>query len=123
MYQVKFKYSFIKDIQTAIEVYRERQWLEKHDIKVFKPSLFRFFKILFKRPKIKIETDIPVVCYWVSNGNWGSYEYPNKIIIMPYDLPEYMDLKELIKHEINHLKYPEAENMSHEEKEEYIENK
>lgn len=123
MYQVKFKYSIIKDIQTFFEISKEKKWLREHDIKVFKPSFLRFLKIIFARPKIKFESDIPVTCYFVSNGSWGSYESPDKIIIMPFDLPDYMSLHELIEHEIEHLKHPEADEMDHEDKEQYIENK
>ena len=121
MYQVKFKYSLIEDIKVAIEIYSKRKWLKENEIIIFKPSILRFFKIIFTVPKISFESDIPVICYWVSNGSWGSYEYPDKIMIMPFDLPEDMSLKELIKHEITHLKHPESEKMEHTEKEKYIE--
>lgn len=123
MHKVKFKYSITKDIQTFFEILKKRKWLKEHDIKVFRPSFFRFLKIIFARPNIEFESDIPVTCYFVSNGTWGSYESPNKIVIMPFDLPEYMSLHELIEHEITHLKHPEADDMDHEEKERYIENK
>ena len=123
MYQVKFKYSLIKDIKTYFEISNQKEWLKEEQIITFNLSFIRFLKIIFNRPKIFFETDIPITCYWVTNGTWGAYEHPNKIIVMPFDLPEDMSLYELIEHEIAHLKYPEADNFNHKEKEEYIENK
>ncbi len=121
MYKIKFKYSLLKDIKTYFEISSKKEWLKKQNIKVFGPSVSRFFKIIFNRPKIVLESDIPVTCYWVTNGTWGAYEDPNKIIIMPFNLPDDMTLSELMKHEIMHLKHPEAEDMDHKEKEKYIE--
>lgn len=121
MYQVKFKYSLIKDIKTCFEIFSKRKWLKEEDIIVFKPSFSRFLKMIFNRPKLVFKSDFPIICYLVTNGTWGAYEHPNKIIIMPFDLPEDMSLHELIEHEIEHLKHPEAESMGQKEKEKYIE--
>lgn len=121
MNQINFKYSLVRDIIAIFDVYRQRKLIKDNKIIVFRPSFFRFLRILFFRPKINRSSDIKVNCYWVSHGTWGSYEYPDKIMIMPFDLPEDMSLEELIDHEIDHLKHPEAEEMEHKEKEKYIE--
>jgi hypothetical protein len=120
MHQVTFKYSLLKDFQNFFEIFGQRKWLKEQGIKFFWPSFFRLIKIIFRRPKIVFSTDIPVVCYFVSNGTWGAYEHPDRIIIMPFDLPEDMTLEELIGHEIAHLKHPEADSLEHAEKEKYI---
>lgn len=77
---------------------------------------------MFNMPKgPKIITTKNITCYWLSSGTWGTYyEDENAIGICPWKI-EKEGLANVIIHEIVHLEHPEAENMTHKKKEEYIE--
>ncbi len=65
-----------------------------------------------------------VVCWWRSHGPWGMYHREdNSISICPFDIEKTQGgLKGTILHELAHLEHPEADSMSHDKKEDYIDN-
>lgn len=99
---------------------------KKHNIVYFKPTpqlkrwLSNWLKVT-KLPTIECKPD--VVCYWRSFGTWGMYHPDDfSISVCPYKIENAPGgLKGVIKHEIAHLLHPEANGMSHVEKEKYIE--
>jgi hypothetical protein len=66
-----------------------------------------------------------VTCYWRYFGSWGMYHpEDNSISICPYQIQKAPGgLVGVIRHELTHLQHPEANNMSFEDKERYIETK
>ena len=98
---------------------------KKHNIVYFKPSKKRkvWLKKWLKTAKLpRIECEPDIICYWRDFGTWGMYHSEdNSISICPYEIDKAGGLEEVIKHEIAHLKHPEADNMPHEKKEEYVE--
>lgn len=120
---ITYKYSLIKDIQRAFDiVFKNRIFLIENNLIVFWPNPIRWVWLVFNMPKgPKIQTTSDITCYWLSCGTWGTYyENENAIGICPWKI-EKEGLKEVIVHEIVHLEHPEAEEMDHEKKEEYIE--
>lgn len=115
-------YKYIEDY--FVENKGDEEWCKAHKIVYFKPSvaLKKWLKKWLKTVKLpKIETTPDIICYWREFGTWGMYHPDdNSISICPYRIEEAGGLEEVIKHELSHLKHPEADQMSHEEKEEYI---
>ena len=69
-----------------------------------------------------IETKKDIKCWFCSYGVWGQYHDDfNAISICPWQIDRVGGLEDTIKHELTHLEHPEADTMSHEEKEKYIE--
>jgi len=97
---------------------------KKRDIVYFKPTLVRrrWLRKWLKTAKLPIiECKPDIVCYWRYFGTWGMYHPDdNSISICPYKIENVGGLEEVIKHEISHLRHPEADEMTHEEKERYI---
>jgi hypothetical protein len=122
MEQIRYKYSIKWDIIWAFRTVKKLKWLSEKKLAVFKPSLTKTIWLWFHIPSgPKIETASPITCYWISSGTWGSYTPPDKIFICPRGLK---DIERVIRHEITHLTYnKDVENMSHEQKEEYINQK
>lgn len=127
---ITYKYNPIIDFKIFLHNKRSEKFLNSEKIYIIKWSLFKYirfiFSYIFKKfnlPKVEVEND--AVCYLVSSGTWGSYELPNKVFICPLELENLgMSLNELIMHEIKHLKYErKVKNMTHEEKEKFINNK
>ena len=101
---------------------KNMRWLNEKKLVVFRPSILKIIKLWFTLPTgPDIDVDFPVTCYWLSAGTWGSYAPPDKIFICNRGLK---DIIRVINHEISHLKHNEVvENLSHEEKEAYINQK
>jgi hypothetical protein len=119
---IKYHYNFLIDLKQQLQCWHERQWLKEHNIVVFPFNLWETIKLFFKRPQIDLPRNEDIDCYWVSGGNWGSYDLPNKIYICPRQITSKR-IKEIIKHEITHLKCEEIvqqKNMTHTEKEAYV---
>lgn len=100
---------------------------KEHNIIYFKPTpklkiwLEKWLKTT-KPPVIECKPNI--ICYWRYFGTWGMYHpEDNSISICPYKIDNVPGgLEGVIRHEIEHLRHPEADTMPHEEKENYIEN-
>ena len=107
-------------------MWQEIKWLKKNKIVIIYPNPLKTIKVAFnwwilKRPKIYVQCDKDVHCYWISAGNWGSYWPPNKIRVCPIKTPH---LERTVKHEITHILYnDDVQDMTHEQKEAYIESK
>lgn len=103
---------------------KNKKWLQKKGLVFFMPSILRMIKLWFnlpKGPEIETESKKNITCYWISSGTWGAYRPPNKIFICPEKIP---NINKVIIHELTHLQYEkEVCNLSHEDKEKYINNK
>lgn len=96
-------------------------WLKEKKLKIFYPNPIKMIYLWFNLPKVDIQSDEDITCYWVHSGTWGAYTPPNKIFVCPWDIDSAGGFERLIKHEINHLKFEkDVHDMSHEEKESYI---
>ena len=105
----------------------EEEFCNKHNIIYFKPDKQRelWLENWMKTTTLpEIETDPDIVCYWRSFGTWGMYHPDDKSIsVCPYRIEEVPGgLEGVIRHELEHLKHPEADKMEHEKKEDYINN-
>lgn len=102
------------------------KFCREHNIVYFKPTPERkaWLENWLKTVKLPvIESDPGVICYWRYFGVWGEYHpKDNSISICPIEIERAGGLEQVIKHELAHLKHPEANNMPHEEKEDYINN-
>ncbi len=119
-------YKYIKDFYKYDP--EEEKFCKENNIVFFKPNKKRVQWLEnwlkeFTPPKIDCREDI--ICYWRHFGTWGMYHpEDNSISICPFKIENAPGgLKETIKHEITHLKYPEANTMSHKDKERFINNK
>ena len=128
-----YKYNLLKDIKNLLNNLDRKEFFRKEDIIYFPFSFKRFLSILFKHYTGKIAwpeitTSEEIICYVVTSGTWGAYESPNNIYILPWNLEKLnnfnnIGLKELIIHEINHLKLEKEKNfknLSHQEKEQRV---
>ncbi len=118
-------YKYIKSL--FVENPEDEKFCNEHNVVYFKPSKGRvkWLETWLKTADFpKIECSPDVVCYWRSFGTWGMYHPEDySISICPYHIEQAPGgLEEIIKHEIEHLQHPEADFMSHEEKENYINN-
>lgn len=104
----------------------DEKFCEEHSIVYFKPTPKRkaWLKNWLKTAKLPvIKSTHDVTCYWRDFGVWGEYHPDNNSIsVCPIEIERAGGLEEVIKHELSHLKHPEANNMPHEEKEKYINN-
>lgn len=103
-----------------------KAFCKEHDIVYFTPTPERkaWLENWLKTAKLPvIECTPDVVCYWRYFGVWGEY-HPNNnsISICPIEIEKAGGLEEVIRHELVHLQHPEANEMPHEEKEDYINN-
>lgn len=107
---ITYKYSFWQDLKLFLHNRKNEKQLEENRVVFIYFSLSKYLKLLvdFHRGKI----DLPrlnlrenIVCYIVSSGTWGAYESPNKIFICPLEIDKlFCSMKELIVHEIVHLR-------------------
>jgi predicted SprT family Zn-dependent metalloprotease len=113
------------------EFYKEepgtKKFCKEHNIVYFAPTkkLKTWLEKWLETAKLPvIGTEHNIICYWRYFGTWGMYHpKDNSISICPYKIENAPGgLEGVIKHEIKHLQHPEADNMRHEEKENYIEN-
>jgi hypothetical protein len=102
------------------------EFCKEHNIVYFKPTPERkaWLENWLKTVKLPvIESDPDVICYWRYFGVWGEYHpEDNSISICPFEIERAGGLEEVIKHELEHLKHPEANNLPHKDKEDYINN-
>lgn len=102
----------------------EEAWCKEHQIVYFKPSKERkeWLKNWLKTVKLpQIECTPDITCYWRDFGVWGMYHpEDNSVSICPFEIEKAGGLEETIRHELEHLKHPEANDLPHENKEEYI---
>ena len=119
---IKYHYNLLEDIKRQWYCWEDRKWIKEHNIVYFYPNPLRAIVILYRllTRSFTCQVDEDVDCYWVTGGNWGGYEEPNKIFICPVKRsPEF--IKNVIRHEIIHLKCePDVQGMTHEEKEAYV---
>jgi len=124
---VKYKYTEKFDKTTTIISDAERKFFDDRGIVYFEPTpeMERWLKEWVKNatpPRKNCNQDI--VCYWRYWGTWGKYDRESfSISVCPYRIEEAPGgLEGVIRHEIQHLLHPEADQMSHEDKEKYINN-
>jgi hypothetical protein len=101
---IKYRYSLYTDLKAHLDMWRSLRWLKENNIHILYPNPWETLKLIFKQPKIDYQSDKNVTCYWVSAGNWGSYELPNEIWICPREINNKRII-EIIKHEIIHLEH------------------
>ena len=74
----------------------------------------------FNKQLMRIEGG-DIYCYWIHSGTWGSYRPPNNIYICPWQIEKTGGFERLLRHEITHLRYYDmTKNMTHEERENFI---
>jgi hypothetical protein len=119
---ITYKYNLLKDLQIQLEVLLHWRELKKFNVPVYYPNPWETLKLIFIRPKIDYQCDKDITCYWKSAGTGGSYFPPDEIYVCPRE--KSYTVEEIVKHEIIHLEHEhEVQNMTHEEKEAYIESK
>lgn len=122
-----YKYSILKEIKLIIHNYRNKKNLISKGIVFIDFNFWKFIKLYFRFKTGNIalpQIEIPerVVCYIVSCGTWGAYELPNKIFICLNETNRLqMSIKDLILHEIVHLRLePSIKDVDYRTKEETV---
>ncbi len=121
---ITYRYSLLEDLRWSWRTLKKLKWLNAHNLKIFYPNPLKIVALWFVRPRTAFQTEKNITCFWIHAGTWGAYTPPDKIFICPWQIERAGGLEQVIRHEITHLEHEaEVKNMSHEEKEDYIESK